>query len=40
MPGLFKRIGTQVGERVASLRQPGPEVLEQCKALGEIVNAP
>ena len=37
MPGLPKRIGTQVGELVASLRQPGPEVLEQCRALGKAL---
>ena len=38
MPNLFKRIGTQVGELVASLRQPGPEVLEQCRALGKALG--
>jgi len=37
MPGLFKRIGTQVGELVESLRQPSPEVLEQCRALGKVL---
>jgi multimeric flavodoxin WrbA len=37
MPRLFKRIGTQVGEMVASLRQPSPEVLEQCRELGKVL---
>ena len=37
MPRLFKRIGMQVGEMVASLRQPSPEVLERCKALGKAL---
>ena len=37
MGGLFKRIGTQVGELVSSLRQPGPEILEQCRALGKAL---
>jgi NAD(P)H dehydrogenase (quinone) len=34
MPRLFKRIGTQVGELVASRGRPNTDVLEQCKALG------
>jgi len=37
MPRLFTRIGTRVGEMVASHRQPSPEVLEQCKALGKAL---
>jgi flavorubredoxin len=37
MPRLFTRIGTQVGELVASLRRPSPEVLEQCRALGKAL---
>jgi multimeric flavodoxin WrbA len=37
MPNLFKRIGTQVGELVASRRAPSPQVLEQCKALGKAL---
>jgi multimeric flavodoxin WrbA len=37
MPRLFTRIGTQVGELVASLRQPSPEVLEQCRVLGKVL---
>jgi multimeric flavodoxin WrbA len=37
MPRLFRRIGTQVGELVASLRTPSSEVLEQCKALGRAL---
>ena len=37
MPNLFKRIGTQVGELVASQRAPSPQVLERCKALGQVL---
>ena len=39
MPRLFTRIGTQVGELVASLRQPSPEVLDRCRALGKELAA-
>jgi len=37
MVSLFKRIGTQVGELVASRGRPGPEVLERCKNLGKAL---
>jgi hypothetical protein len=37
MVGLFKRVGTQVGEVVASRGRPGPGVLEQCVALGRAL---
>ena len=35
MKGIFKRVGMMVGEPVRSRGYPGPEVLEQCKALGK-----
>ena len=38
MVSLFKRIGTQVGEVVASRGYPSPNVLEQCKALGKALG--
>jgi len=34
MVGLFKYIGTQVGDPVGCQGEPTAEVLEQCKALG------
>lgn len=37
MVSLFKRIGTQVGEPVASRGWPNPEVLERCKGLGKAL---
>ena len=37
MVSLFKRIGTQVGEVVASREYPSPQVLEQCRALGKAL---
>jgi flavorubredoxin len=37
MVNIFKRVGTQVGEPVASRGRPGPEVLEECKALGKAL---
>ena len=37
MVNIFKRVGTQVGEPVASRGKPGPDVLEKCKALGEAL---
>ena len=37
MVSLFKRIGTQVGEVVASRGYPSPEVLERCRALGKAL---
>lgn len=39
MVSLFKRVGTQVGQPVASRGRPSPEVLEQCKALGKMLAA-
>ena len=39
MPGLFRRIGTQVGEPVESMGRPDQRVLEQCKALGRQLAA-
>ncbi|MBN1583325.1 MAG: NAD(P)H-dependent oxidoreductase [Anaerolineae bacterium] len=35
MKGIFKRVGTMVGQPVGSRGHPSPEVLEQCKALGK-----
>lgn len=37
MLNLFKRVGTQVGELVASRGAPSPAVLEQCRALGQAL---
>jgi flavorubredoxin len=37
MVNIFKRVGTQVGEPVGSRGRPGPEVLEECKALGKAL---
>jgi hypothetical protein len=37
MVNIFKRIGTMVGEPVASKGKPSPEVVEQCKALGKML---
>ena len=37
MKGIFKRVGTQVGEPVGSRGTAQPEVLEQCKALGKAL---
>ena len=37
MVSLFKRIGTQVGEPVASRGWPNPEILERCKGLGKAL---
>jgi flavorubredoxin len=34
---LFTRIGMQVGDLVAPLRQPSPEVLERCRGLGRAL---
>ena len=33
--GVFKRVGTLVGEPVESYGKPGPGVLERCRALGK-----
>jgi len=37
--GVFKRVGTLVGEPVESHGRPGPGVLERCRALGEELAA-
>ena len=37
MVNIFKRIGTMIGEPVASRGKPSPEVVEQCKALGKML---
>jgi multimeric flavodoxin WrbA len=37
MVGLFKRVGTQVGQVVGSRGAPNARVLEQCKALGKAL---
>ena len=34
---IFGRVGTQVGEPVASRGYPSPEVLEECRALGKML---
>jgi flavorubredoxin len=39
MVGLFKRVGTQVGELVASQRTPDKATLARCRALGEALAA-
>jgi multimeric flavodoxin WrbA len=33
--GIFKRVGTLVGEPVSSYGKPSQQVLEQCKTLGK-----
>ena len=37
MVGIFKRVGTLVGEPVGSRGRPNPQVLEECKALGKTL---
>ena len=37
MKGIFKRVGTMVGEPVGSRGRPNPQVLEQCRALGKAL---
>ena len=37
MVGLFKRIGSQVGEPVGSRGRPGAQTLDQCRALGKAL---
>ena len=37
MKRIFRRVGTLVGEPVASRGYPSPEVLEECKALGKTL---
>ena len=39
MTGLFKRVGTQVGEPVGSYGEPSARVLEECRALGRKLVA-
>ena len=39
MKGIFKRVGTMVGEPVGSRGRPSEQVLEQCKALGKALAA-
>ena len=34
---IFRRVGTLVGEPVESRGCPGPQALEQCKALGKAL---
>ena len=38
MVSLFKRAGTQVGQLVASRGRPSPQVLEQCRGLGNALG--
>jgi len=37
MEGLFKRVGTKVGETVGSLRAPDEKTEEACRRLGELL---
>jgi flavorubredoxin len=37
MKGIFGRVGTQVGDPVGSRGYPSAGVLEQCKALGNVL---
>ncbi len=37
MVNIFKRVGTQVGEPVSSQGRPNEQVLDKCKALGEML---
>ena len=37
MKGIFGRVGTLVGEPVASRGYPSPKVLEECRALGKTL---
>lgn len=37
MLGIFKRVGTLVGEPVGSRGSPSPEAVEKCKALGKTL---
>jgi multimeric flavodoxin WrbA len=37
MKRIFRRVGTLVGEPVASRGYPSPGVLEECKALGKTL---
>ena len=38
MRSIFRRVGTPVGEPVASRGYPSPRVLEECKALGKTLG--
>ena len=38
MHRIFRRVGTLVGEPVASRGYPSPEVLEECRALGKMLT--
>ena len=35
---IFRRVGTQVGESVASRGYPSPQVLKECRALGKMLG--
>jgi flavorubredoxin len=37
MKGIFKRVGTQIGEAVGSRGHPSLEVLERCRSLGKAL---
>ena len=37
MQGLFRRVGTLVGEPVGSRGRPAPQTLERCRALGRLL---
>jgi flavorubredoxin len=38
MKRIFRRVGTLVGEPVASRGYPSPRVLEECRALGKMLG--
>ena len=38
MRDIFRRVGTLVAGRVESRGCPGPQALEQCKALGKALT--
>ena len=38
MVSLFRRVGTQVGQLVASRGRLSPQVLEQCRVLGKALD--
>jgi flavorubredoxin len=37
MRRIFRRVGTLIGEPVGSRGYPGPEMLEECRALGKAL---
>ena len=39
MPNLFRRVGTQIGDLIASQGRPSEQILEQCRALGRALAA-